>query len=51
MTLFFKEFGRADAPTIVVLHGGGVGGWMWKPQIAQLEAGYHLLVPDLPEHG
>lgn len=51
MVLFFKEFGRADSPTIVLLHGGGVGGWMWKPQIEQLKDAYHLLVPDLPEHG
>jgi pimeloyl-ACP methyl ester carboxylesterase len=51
MTLFTQEFGAANAPTIVFLHGGGVGGWMWKPQIAQLKGEYHLLVPDLPEHG
>jgi pimeloyl-ACP methyl ester carboxylesterase len=51
MTLYTQEFGPADAPTIVFLHGGGVGGWMWKPQIAQLKDEYHLLVPDLPEHG
>jgi len=24
---------------------------MWRPQIAQLKDEYHLLVPDLPEHG
>jgi pimeloyl-ACP methyl ester carboxylesterase len=51
MTLYTQEFGPANAPTIVLLHGGGVGGWMWKPQIAQLQDEYHLLVPDLPEHG
>jgi pimeloyl-ACP methyl ester carboxylesterase len=51
MTLSTQEFGPANAPTIVFLHGGGVGGWMWKPQIAQLQGEYHLLVPDLPEHG
>lgn len=51
MTLYTQEFGPATAPTIVFLHGGGVSGWMWKPQIAQLQNEYHLLVPDLPEHG
>ncbi len=51
MTLYTQEFGPTTAPTIVFLHGGGVGGWMWKPQIAQLQNEYHLLVPDLPEHG
>lgn len=51
MTLHTQEFGPATASTIVFLHGGGVGGWMWKPQIAQLKDEYHLLVPALPEHG
>ena len=51
MTLYTPEFGPAHAPTLVLLHGGGVGGWMWKPQITQLQDEYHLLVPDLPEHG
>ena len=50
MTLYVKEVGPARAPTIVLLHGGGVGGWMWQPQIEQL-SDYHLLIPDLPEHG
>jgi pimeloyl-ACP methyl ester carboxylesterase len=51
MALYTQEFGSSNASTIVFLHGGGVGGWMWKPQIAQLKDEYHLLVPDLPEHG
>ncbi len=51
MSLYVQEFGPTAAPTIVLLHGGGVGGWMWKPQIEQLKNDYHLLVPDLPEHG
>jgi pimeloyl-ACP methyl ester carboxylesterase len=50
MPLFFKEFGSGNAQTIVLLHGGGGAGWMWQPQIEQL-TDYHLLVPDLPEHG
>jgi len=48
--MYVDERGPADAPTIVLLHGGGGGGWMWRPQVAGLP-GYHLLVPDLPEHG
>ena len=42
MALYAQEFGPANAATIVFLHGGGVGGWMWKPQIAQLQDEYHL---------
>lgn len=51
MKLSFKEYGGDHDQTIVFLHGGGVSGWMWQPQIAQLKDEYHLLVPDLPEHG
>jgi pimeloyl-ACP methyl ester carboxylesterase len=51
MPLHVAEYGPADAPTIVFLHGGGVGGWSWRPQIEAFKSDYHLLVPDLPEHG
>ena len=44
------EAGPAEAPTVVLLHGGGLAGWMWRPQIEALQE-FHLLVPDLPEHG
>ncbi len=49
--LHLTESGPASAPTLVLLHGGGVGGWMWQPHVAALQADYHCLVPDLPEHG
>ncbi len=48
--MYVEEHGPADAPTIVFLHGGGGGGWMRRPQVDGLPE-YHLLVPDLPEHG
>jgi pimeloyl-ACP methyl ester carboxylesterase len=51
MPLYTAEFGPADAPSVLLLHGGGVGGWSWRPQIEAFQADYHLLVPDLPEHG
>ena len=50
MSLFIRESGPVSAPTIVFLHGGGVSGWSWQPQIEAFPD-YHLLVPDLPEHG
>jgi pimeloyl-ACP methyl ester carboxylesterase len=49
--LHVEESGPATAPTIVFLHGGGGGGWMWRPQVEALRGEFHLLVPDLPEQG
>ena len=50
MSLYHEEHGSTTAPTIVFVHGGGVSGWMWQPQIQRLED-YHCLIPDLPEQG
>ena len=51
MPLHFTESGPPTAPTIHLLHAGGVGGWMWQEHVAALRMDYHCLVPDLPEHG
>ena len=45
------ESGPASAPTIVFLHGRGLGGWSWRRQVEAFQADYHCLVPDLPGHG
>jgi pimeloyl-ACP methyl ester carboxylesterase len=50
MSLYVHEQGPAEAPSILFLHGGGGAGWMWKPQLEAL-AEFHILAPDLPEHG
>jgi pimeloyl-ACP methyl ester carboxylesterase len=50
MGMYVQEVGPAGAPTIVLLHGGGVGGWMWRDTVAALPE-VHLLVPDMPEQG
>ena len=51
MPLHVAESGPASAPSIVFLHGGGVGGWSWRPQVRAFEGDYHCLAPDLPGHG
>lgn len=51
MNLYTHESGSANNPTIVFLHGGGGGGWMWEPQMKELSDTFHCLAPDLPEHG
>ncbi len=48
--LYFEERGPSEAASILFLHGGGAGRWMWQPQVERLSS-YHCLVPDLPEHG
>jgi pimeloyl-ACP methyl ester carboxylesterase len=50
ISLDFQAFGPNNAPTIVFLHGGGAGWWMWQPVIKYLPD-YHCLTPDQPEHG
>ncbi len=49
--LYFESSGPQDARSIVFLHGGGVGGWMWREVVKSLQADFHCLVPDLPEQG
>jgi len=38
-------------PPLLLLHGGGVAGWMWRPMTAHLRGSHRLIVPDLPGHG
>lgn len=40
-----------SAPTILFLHGGGLGPWMWQPVIEELGDRFRCIVPDLPGHG
>jgi pimeloyl-ACP methyl ester carboxylesterase len=49
--LYFESSGPEGARSIVFLHGGGVGGWMWRGVVKNLQADFHCLVPDLPEQG
>ncbi|GAA1523660.1 pimeloyl-ACP methyl ester carboxylesterase [Microbacterium ginsengiterrae] len=44
------DLGDPHGRPVLLLHGGGVGGWMWQPLIARMGSGYRFLVPDLPGH-
>jgi pimeloyl-ACP methyl ester carboxylesterase len=46
----FLEAGPTGEPTMLFLHGAGVAGWVWEPQLDAL-SDRHLIVPDLPDHG
>jgi pimeloyl-ACP methyl ester carboxylesterase len=50
MSLYIHENGDNSLPTILFIHGGGGAGWMWTPQLKELNE-FHCLVPDLPEQG
>jgi len=49
--LKFVELGEPEQPTIILLHGVGLGHRMWQPQLSLLSERYHMLVPDLPGFG
>jgi pimeloyl-ACP methyl ester carboxylesterase len=51
MALYVREVGPTDAATILLIPGGGTGGWFWEPQAERLSGAYHVLIPDLPEQG
>lgn len=42
--------GEPTAPAIIFLHGAGLSGRMWQPQMESL-TDYYCLAPDLPEQG
>lgn len=49
--MYVLEAGDVHAPALVLLHGGGVAGWMWRPVLERLGTTAHVIVPDLPGHG
>lgn len=49
--MHIERAGTGGAPSVVLLHGGGVAGWMWRPLRQFLPAALDLIVPDLPGHG
>ena len=50
MSLPVEERGAENPTTVVLVHGAGVAGWMWRSQVESL-ADFHCLVVDLPDHG
>ncbi|MFE5336490.1 alpha/beta fold hydrolase [Isoptericola sp. NPDC056573] len=44
--IFYREAGRADAPTIVLLHGYPSSSFMFRELIPLLADDYHVVAPD-----
>lgn len=48
--MHIERAGTPGGPRVVLLHGGGVAGWMWGPLRQVLPGGLELVIPDLPGH-
>ncbi|MFT5437556.1 MAG: pimeloyl-ACP methyl ester carboxylesterase [Saprospiraceae bacterium] len=49
--IFYREAGRKDAPTLLLLHGYPTSSHMFRNLIAELSDSYHLIAPDYPGYG
>jgi len=51
LDIFYREAGRADDPTIVLLHGFPTSSHMFRDLIPELAEGYRVIAPDYPGYG
>lgn len=51
ISIFYREAGRKDAPTILLLHGLPSSSRMFQSLLSRLGDRYHLIAPDYPGFG
>src|SRR5579864_8349996 len=51
LSIFYREAGPKDAPTILLLHGLPSSSRMFEPLLTRLANNYHLVAPDYPGFG
>jgi pimeloyl-ACP methyl ester carboxylesterase len=51
LSVFYRESGRKDGPTLLLLHGFPSSSRMFEPLFARLSDRYHLVAPDYPGFG
>ena len=50
-SIFYREAGPSDAPTVLLLHGFPTSSHMFRNLIPMLAERYHVVAPDLPGFG
>ena len=51
LSIFYREAGPKDGPTILLLHGLPSSSRMFQPLLTRLSDRYHLVAPDYPGYG
>ena len=51
LSIFYREAGPKDAPTLLLLHGLPSSSRMFEPLFARLSDRYHMIAPDYPGFG
>jgi pimeloyl-ACP methyl ester carboxylesterase len=51
LSIFYREAGNPDAPTLLLLHGFPSSSRMYEPLFSRLASHYHLVAPDYPGFG
>lgn len=51
VSIFYREAGAKDAPTLLLLHGLPSSSRMFEPLFARLSERFHLVAPDYPGFG
>jgi pimeloyl-ACP methyl ester carboxylesterase len=51
LSIFYREAGPSDAPTLLLLHGFPSSSRMFEPLFTRLSDRYHLVAPDYPGFG
>src|SRR3954468_15005893 len=51
LSIFYREAGPKDAPTLLLLHGLPSSSRMFEPLFTRLADRYHLIAPDYPGFG
>src|SRR5580658_2175237 len=51
VSIFYREAGAQDAPTILLLHGLPSSSRMFEPLLTRLADHFHLVAPDYPGFG